>query len=78
VEGERRVGEEDLVRFSHLYRLSLFVEERHVAEKIREVVERLVKHEHGTVEVRAEKAAAEARSDALMERLVSYSYSFCL
>lgn len=40
-----------------------------LVQKIREVVERLVKHEHDTVEVRAEAAAAEARSVALMERL---------
>lgn len=47
-------------------------------QKIREVVERLVKHEHDTVEVRAEAAAAEARSVALMERLVSHCFAFVL
>jgi len=41
-----------------------------IAEKIREVVERLVKYEHETVEVRAEAAEAEARNGILMERLV--------
>jgi hypothetical protein len=53
----------------------LFIDEGYLAEKIREVVERLVKHEHETVEVRAEAAGAEARSEALLERLI-FPYMF--
>ena len=45
-------------------------------EKIREVVERLVKHEHEALEVRADAAAAVARSEALIERLDPPLFNF--
>jgi hypothetical protein len=47
-------------------------------EKIREVVERLVKHEDEAVQVRAEAAGAEIRSEALIQGLDSRLCPFFL
>jgi hypothetical protein len=71
------VGGIGLSENSHLYSLIIVVDKNILAEKIREVVEKLVKHEHQTVEILTEAAAAKARNGALAERLVPELSYFC-
>jgi len=56
---------------SHRGPVMIVVDKNNLAEKIREVVEKLANHEHQTVEIFAEVAATEARNGALSEGFVS-------